>query len=131
MVIFNLEDDSVSIQLPPANPKLHAHNTGHWRAKSSAVKSLRRCVKELCILHKPREFKRFEKAIVHYGFFLPDNRRRDAANLIQSQKPAIDGVVDAEIIVDDCWQMLRIGNVNCQIDRDDPCVILTFVREMS
>ena len=42
-----------------------------------------------------------------------DNRRRDSDNLVATQKPAIDGIVDAGLIADDCapyvtWSAPRI-----------------------
>jgi len=35
---------------------------------------------------------------------VPDNRRRDKSNLSSAFKPALDGIVDTGILVDDSWQ---------------------------
>jgi len=59
-------------------------------------------------------------------FFVPDRRRRDEANLIQSCKPAIDGVVDAGVIEGDHWEKLTTGSVRVSIDKNDPRVVLIF-----
>jgi len=75
---------------------------------------------------KPKRFRTWDKAVVDYQFCLATARRRDTANLIQSQKPAIDGVVDAGIIADDDWKHLEIGSVKCEVDRKNPRVVLTF-----
>jgi len=75
---------------------------------------------------RPKRFRGWNKAVVDYQFCLANARRRDTANLIQSQKPAIDGVVDAGLIVDDDWKHLEIGSVKCEVDRKNPRVVLTF-----
>lgn len=114
------------ITLPPPDSRLHAHNTGHWRDKASAVKSLRAYA---YVIGKAAKSKTFNRARIKYRFFVGDNRRRDSANLIQSQKPAIDGLVDAGVIRDDCWQALRIVGVDVVIDRDKPRVELVIEEE--
>ena len=42
-------------------------------------------------------------------------RRRDAANLVQSCKPLVDGVVDSGLISGDHWEVLAIGKVDVVI----------------
>jgi hypothetical protein len=66
------------------------------------------------------------RAVVHYQFELPDNKRRDAANLVHACKAAIDGIVDSGLIPDDCWQVLTIGSVSCGVVKPGR-VVLTFV----
>jgi len=63
-------------------------------------------------------------ASIEYLFFVPDLRQRDEANMIQSMKPAVDGVVDAGIIAGDDWQRLRIASVFTQLDREFPRTVL-------
>ena len=53
---------------------------------------------------------------------------RDEANLIQSQKPAIDGVVDAKVIPDDSIKYLHIAGIWCGEDSENPRVELIFRR---
>ena len=117
--------EHVAIVLPPINPKLHANNTGHWRSKAAAVKQLRQLAQ---IVARPFVIETWDRAILHYAFFVPDNRRRDEANMIQSQKPAVDGVVKSGLIADDSWQYLSTGRVTVEIDRGNPRVVLTFER---
>lgn len=115
----------ITIQLPPINPKLHAHNTGHWRTKAAAVKQLKIVAQ---VTARPLVSETWDRAKVHYHFFVPDNLRRDEGNMIHSQKPAIDGIVKAGLIVDDSWQYLSTGSVTVEIDRDNPRVVLIFER---
>ena len=124
--IFMDEDmDTITIVLPPVNPKLNAHNKGHWRGKAAAVKSLRNLTHALT-LEQTRE--RWPAATIQYRFYFPDKRRRDEANAIHSQKAAVDGVVDAGLIPDDDWQHLSIAGVTCEVDRDNPRVEFVFTK---
>jgi len=119
-------DTIVTLELPPINPKLHSHNTGHWRTKAAAVKELRRLAERKTCKLLPPNFDTWPAAIVDYLFVVPTRHRRDFANMIQSQKAAIDGVVDAGLIPDDDWQHLDIGRVSCVVDKLSPRVLLTF-----
>lgn len=122
--------NEIEIVLPSPHPKLHAHNTGHWRSKAGPTKELRTLAKALAMQARPHRFKTWDKASVDYTFYLKTARRRDMANLIQSQKAAIDGVVDAGVIVDDDWKHLSIGRVSCEVDRVNPRVVLTFRKDV-
>lgn len=112
---------TVSLPLPPS--ELHAHNTGHWRTKAAAVKRYRQMA-HVAVIEK-QLWPKFQRARVHYLFALPNRRRRDAANLLHSCKPAIDGIVDSGLIPDDCWEILEIGSVVCVV-RSPSEVVLTF-----
>lgn len=118
----------IVIDLPQVNPKLHAHNKGGWRGKSSAVKALRAEARVKTRNVMPVGYTPWPFAVVVYRFYVPDLRRRDLVNMMQSQKAAIDGVVDAGLLVDDDWQHLAIGAVRCVVDRKNPRVVLTFQR---
>lgn len=122
---------SVTVIVPFPSSKLSAHNKGHWRSKATPVRQYRFQAKMATLeatggIDQPTE--PIENAAVVYRFFVPDNRRRDEANMVQMVKPAIDGVVDAGLIVDDCWQHLTIAGVEVAIDRDRPRVELIFSR---
>ena len=112
----------VKLPLPPA--ALHTHAKGHWRQKSKATAEARQVARWAA--KEAVSGQSWEHAEIDYLFRLPDNRRRDAANLVAACKSYVDGVVDAGLIPDDCWQMLSIGAAVCEIDRDDPGVTLVF-----
>lgn len=120
--------ESVTITLPLPDARLHAHAKGNWRPKAAATKSLRELAHALAMVASRRRRPQWESATLHVLFCWKDNRRRDQANALQSLKPAIDGLVDAGIIVDDCWQVLRIGSIDCVVDRSNPRVELTLER---
>jgi crossover junction endodeoxyribonuclease RusA len=114
---------SITLPLPPAT--LSGHNTGHWRSKVKLIKDSRAMAMFYC--RKSRE--KWEAAIVSYTFHVPNLRRTDAANLVQRCKPYIDGVVDAGLIPDDCWTILKIGRVFvCLATKETSRVVLDFHR---
>lgn len=120
---------SIVVTLPLPNPKLHAHNTGHWRGKSKLIKELRTLAKLECRKAMKGKRPKWAKATIHYRFFFKNNRRRDAVNAKQSMKAAVDGVVDAGLIPDDSWQYLRDTGTDCSIDAKNPRTELVFTRE--
>ena len=120
--------NQLSITLPLPNPKLHAHNTGNWRAKAGPTRTLRNMAKLLTTAEQRGKRIAWQSATVTYRFYFKDNRRRDTANCIQSMKPAIDGVVDSGLIPDDAWQYLSIAGVECEIDKANPRTELIFER---
>ena len=121
--------NTISITLPAINPALHAHNKGRFHSKTRPVKALRQLAAGLVLEQIPRPKVPWQAAVVDYHFVVPDLRRRDAANAIQSQKPAIDGVVDCGLLHDDDWTRLTIGRVTFEVDKQHPRVVLTFHKQ--
>lgn len=69
----------------------------HWRAERARIKHVRDAV------HWQATKIPACKAITVALHYLPgDNRRRDASNLVPTQKPAVDALVRAGIVPDDC-----------------------------
>lgn len=114
---------AIAITLPFPDPKLHAHNKGHWRTKRQAVKDLRL---QGMLAANGKVNKPIESATICYDIYYPAKRKYDLANTVQSCKPAIDGVVDAGVLVDDNWQVLEIGYVRGHLDRKNPRVVVTI-----
>ena len=54
-------------------------------------------------MRKERSSYPYEKGELSIDFHFPNLRRRDTLNAVQGLKPAIDGLVDAGIILDDDW----------------------------
>lgn len=109
---------------------LHAHNTGHWRAKFADVKQVRLTAAWDWRAMSQRVFgptcPAWKTATLSVTFAMPDRRRRDLLNMLQSLKPVIDGAVDAGIIVDDHWEVLQLGHCDVTVDRKNPHILLTL-----
>jgi hypothetical protein len=118
--------DEVEITLPLPGKSLHSHAKGHWRAKSGATAQARR--EATWATKAAWSGDAWTRATVDYFFAVPDRRRRDAANLVAACKAYVDGVIDAGLLPDDCWEMLSIGEVSVEIDRERPRVVLVFRR---
>lgn len=116
---------SIAIVLPPPHAALNAHNKGHWSKKTKLVKTLRwlacQTAKKAMDAFK---LKPIETAAIEYRFYFPDDIHRDSANAVQSQKPAIDGLVDAKLIARDNWQSLFLSGVYCGIDAANPRTVV-------
>lgn len=120
----------LKLTLPWISSKLSAHNKGHWRSKAQPTADARAKAKAIAtrlILDGARHLK--GKTSVRYLFFVPDNVRRDSANMVQSCKPFIDGIVDAGLVAGDHWQVFRLAGVDVDIDRDNPRVELVIEEE--
>lgn len=117
--------DTVIVVLPPPHPVLHAHNTGHFRKKAGFVFSLRQMAQQQI---RRITGQRWQCATITYRFFFADHIRRDQANAIHSQKPAIDGIVDSGFLPDDDWKHLSIVGIECTVDPSNPRTELVFRR---
>lgn len=67
-------------------------------------------------------------ARLRLGFWFPDHRRRDVLNYMGAMKYAVDGCVEAGLIVDDDWLHLQIGDPIVGIDPETPRAMLHFER---
>jgi len=117
------------IELPfPDMKRLNAHAKGNWRNKAGPTKSARQLAMFTCIDMRNRgEVHPISgKVLVSYAFFVPDNRPRDEANMIQACKPYIDGIVQSKLIEGDDWKRMGIYNVTTQLDRKNPRVEITL-----
>ncbi len=91
------------ITIPMLPPKECNPNwRGHWTQRQAAVKSFRNAAKFCCMADSKFSEPNYEKAKVSIILTVPDMRYiRDTDNMLASLKPAIDGCVDAGVIVGD------------------------------
>ena len=114
----------MTITLPWIDAKLHAHAGGGLWSKIKATKAGRDHAKLICLdmINRKQVHPIHGRVLVTYSFFCPDNRRRDEANMLQSCKPAIDGIVSSGLIEGDHWQAMTIYGVFTTIDKANPRV---------
>ena len=107
----------------PLNPKLDAHNKGHWKSKVKPVRDAKATARLLALATGCKPL--VGHIVVDYAFTVPDRRRRDTANMIHSCKAIVDGVVDSKLISGDHWDVLSIGAVSVTVGTE-LAVDLTF-----
>jgi crossover junction endodeoxyribonuclease RusA len=79
-------------------PPLNANQRLHWRQRSQRVALIRDTV---TLLARNAHIPAANHIVVQLHFQPGDKRRRDASNLVPTQKPAVDGLVQAGIVPDD------------------------------
>lgn len=77
-------------------PPLTANQRLHWRRKAA----LTAMVREAVAWHA-RDIGQYPHVVVQLHFAPQDKRRRDPSNLVPTQKPAVDALVDAGVVPDD------------------------------
>jgi crossover junction endodeoxyribonuclease RusA len=81
-------------------PPLNANQRLHWRQRAQRVALIRDAVM-LLARRLPFQLLPGQRLVVQLHYRPGDNRRRDASNLVPTQKPAVDGLVRAGIVPDD------------------------------
>ena len=117
---------TITIELPFPSPELHAHSKGsHW-PKSKATKAAREQAFGFGLqARNKRELPKCDcRSEISYSFFVPDLIARDESNMVQSEKPALDGLVDAGVIFKDDWRHLHTAQIDVELDRERPRVVL-------
>jgi len=94
---------SWTVTLPYLRPPLSLNDryqTPAGRAVHSAT--VRRIRADVALLIRNAKIPPQESVHVRLHYRPKDNRRRDADNLIATQKPCVDALVDAGVVPDDC-----------------------------
>lgn len=87
-----------TISLPPATELISANGREHWTQRAKVTKHLRELAEHDANVKRIPEL---SKVKIRAIYFPPDNRRRDMSNLFPSVKAAVDGIVDAGVLLDD------------------------------
>lgn len=67
-----------------------------------------------------------KQVIAIYSFYLKDRVRRDIDNMISSCN---DALVQAGVLSDDNWKVLRIGGAEACLDKENPRAEITLVED--
>ena len=103
------------IEIPMLPPiALSPNARPHWAQKHRATQSLR-TVAWACAYSVARD--RIEKATIQPIFVVASKRRRDPDNWLAMLKPAIDGLVDAGILIDDDSEHVKLLSPQFVVDR--------------
>lgn len=82
----------------PFTLPLSMNDRRHWAQRARDVREWRNAA---CLLARGKRIPLCERISVGLVYAPKDARKRDAPNLLASMKPAVDGLVDAGIVVDD------------------------------
>lgn len=116
--------DVVVIDLPLPSRVLSPNGRASWRKKAKAVARYRDAAFLVAKQAQGGVWRRWTRAVARVTFHWPDDRRRDEDNAVLLLKPAFDGFVDAQLLVDDSTRELkREPPVHC-IDRRRPRVVI-------
>jgi hypothetical protein len=118
--------NGVIVRLPIPHTKLWPNRPTHYRTRAKLRKEQRWEAEQMTKRASKNLRPRWSRARLTIKFFWPDYRRRDPYNAAAALKGAIDGVVDAGLIVDDNWTVLEAGPMECSVDNDDPRVEFHF-----
>ena len=118
--------DSYTIVLPLPPKPCWQNVRCHWAVKREAVKSHRGTAKLLTLAALASEQPMWESAVIDFAFYWPTKARRDPLNALGAMKAAIDGLVDAKLLVDD--DKVTPGMTRMLVDKTRPRVELTVRR---
>lgn len=93
------ESATIVLPLPPRVLSPNGQH-GHWTRRAAALKKCRRLAKE-ATLAEGIQTGPWERAEMKATFYHAQKRRRDGANYNAMLKGYIDGIVDAQLAVDD------------------------------
>lgn len=88
------------IKLPYNKPQITANSRLHWAKKAEINRMLRRCA--LLLARKNQLPKLCQKVQVELHYAPRTRQRRDPSNLMPMQKALLDGLVDYDLVPDDC-----------------------------
>lgn len=93
-----------TVELPWPTQGATLNSRKHWAAKAKIQKAIKEETMALCN-HLPQQ-QNAQKIAITIIFYPPDNRRRDADNLLAAMKPALDAIAN-QLDVDDSlfWPM--------------------------
>ena len=93
-----------SLKLPYQRPPLHANQRLHWAAKARMTKRARELS---ALLARSEGIPACRQVRVRLLWCVSDRRRRDPSNVVPTQKPLVDGLVDAGVVPDDTPKWVR------------------------
>lgn len=120
------------IEIPFLPPGEMSPNTRvHWSVKSLAAAQFRDAVRLYCINQRNliKQWVPFRRPIMDLIFVFDVERNRDEDNMRARFKPGLDGIVDAELLVDDNPKRLITGNLTMVVDKDRAPLTIIELRE--
>lgn len=104
---------------------------GHWSVKSPAAAAFRDAVRLYCINQRnlTKRWVPFARPVMDLTFIFDVERERDEDNMRTRFKPGLDGLVDAELLVDDNPKRLITGKLTTEVDKDRAPLTIIELKE--
>lgn len=98
MAVLTVTTFEIDLPLWKGKPPLTMNQRIHWRQRAERTRKIRDSVAWKA---KAMLLGQHEHIAVQLHYATGDQRRRDADNLVPTMKPAVDGLVDAQLVPDD------------------------------
>ena len=108
-------------EVPPLT--LNKSKSMHWAPKAKVIKELRELAFWQARSHK---IPPLDRVRVMIEWRVPDKRKRDVDNPVETVKPLADGLVDAGVVPDDSWQYMEGKGVEIVYDKGVRELFLTI-----
>jgi len=104
---------------------------GHWSVRSPAAADYREAVCLYCINQRnlTKRWVPFSRPVMDLTFIFDLERHRDEDNMRTRFKPGLDGMVDAELLIDDNPRRLITGKLNMIVDKERAPMTIIELRE--
>lgn len=115
--------------LPPGEMSPNARL--HWSVKSPAAAVFRDAVRLYCINQRnlTKRWVPFCRPVMDLTFIFDKDRRRDEDNMRARFKPGLDGMVDAELLIDDNPKRLITGDLTMVVDKERAPLTIIELKE--
>ena len=104
---------------------LSANVEKHWAVRARHVKVIRDMA---WVMAKHHRYPPMKRATIDVEVTWPDNRRRDASNLAPTAKAAIDGFVDAGLLLDDSDKYVEATTYRASPERRKTSGIAAYLK---
>lgn len=116
----------IVMPLPPR--ELSPNARVHWKTRARRTKEYRRCAFLVTCAAGGRKLG-WPRAIAQATFYWPNRCRRDIRNAEHSLKAAYDGLVDAQLILDDSSDVLTHNETKFDLDPRKPRVEIRLTKK--
>lgn len=97
----------LTFTIPGHPPSPNRSRTLHYHVRAGNDLAWRTTAYFAALDVRPQDFEPLTEASVRVVYIIPDKRRRDPDNALASAKPCIDGIVDAGLLTDDSFRVIR------------------------
>jgi len=113
---FGTENKLVILGDLPGMNEIIDQNKIHWANYAKIKKNYDDIV---CFYAQQQGIKFFEKVKLNITYYM-SNKKMDPDNICAAKKFILDGLVDAGVLKDDSWDIVKGFKENWEVDKDNP-----------